>query len=143
MTQISDLNRRISLCSAKDVIGVGGTPSIIREDVVTVWAKIEPKSTSMFSRDGFNIMEDRDRQTHLITIRARGDVAIASSAWAYQQLAGGESRWYKILGVKDSPGKGEFLIISARLVQRGEDVIPPADDARPQPIAVVNHGVEI
>jgi head-tail adaptor len=140
-----DLNKKISLCSAKDVITDTGEMHLIREDVVKVWAKIDPKVASMYSREGFNIMESRNRQTHLITIRARKDIDISSSAWVYQHLAGNDARWYKVLGIRDYDGEMDFLVISARLVQKGEDLTPPVDEGATAcaPLRRVDHGVEI
>lgn len=144
MTKITarELRHRIKLCSGSDVV-LGTDIVLVREDVLETWAKIEPKTTSMFSRAGYNVLESRERQTHLITIRMRRDIDVTASAWVYEERLQSGARWFKILGIKEAYENGEFLVMSARLIERGEDLASPVDSAteEQEAIKVVSHGV--
>ena len=122
-----DLKHRIALCSGTDVVTDGGELVLVRKDVLNTWAKIESKVASMFSRQGFAIMEDRNRQTHLISIRMRRDIDITSAAWIYEERMQSGSRWFKVLGVKDDGEDSDVTILSCKIIQRGEDLAEPVE----------------
>lgn len=138
-----ELKHRIALCAGKDVVTDGGTLVLVRQDVVNTWAKIEAKAASMFSRQGFAIMEDGNKQTHLISIRMRRDIDITSSAWVYEERMQSGARWFKVLGIKDDGEDSDVTILSCRLIQRGEDLVEPVETpATENPgIELVKHGV--
>lgn len=97
----------------------------------------------MFSRAGYNIMEDRNRQTHVATMRMRRDLEISSAAWIFEQRLQSGSRWFKVLGIKEEDGT--MLTLSLRLVERGDDLVSPTKDEQPATaapsVSVVDHGV--
>ena len=143
---IRDLKHYCALCSGKDVVTTDGTLVLVREDVTRTWMKIESKTTSMYSPAGYNIMENRERQTHLITMRMRRDLDISSAAWVYEERLQSGARWFKVLGVKDDGEDGDYMTLSARLIERGDDLVPPADEgasATVEGIKPVAHGVRI
>lgn len=142
---IKDLKHYVALCSGKDVVTSTGMPVLFREDVLRTYVKIEPKASSMFSREGFAIMEPRDKQTHLITMRMRRDIDIASSAWVYEERLQSGSRWFKVLGIKDDNEDGEFIILSAKIIEKGDDLTTPVEPkpATESVMAVVQHGVRL
>lgn len=141
---IRDLKHHCALCSGKDVVTDSGDIVLIREDVIRTWMKIEAKQTSMFSPAGYNIMENRERQTHLITLRMRRDLDISSAAWIYEERAQSGARWFKVLGIKDDGEDGDFMTLSARLIEKGDSLVPPVDDgATGVGIRPVAHGVRI
>ena len=52
-----------------------------------------------------------------------------------------------VLGVRDASNDGEFTVLSCRLVERGDDLVQPADEqqkveAKPG-FAIVDHGVKL
>lgn len=138
-----DLKHRIALCAGQDVVTDNGTLILTRKDVLNTWAKIESKAASMFSRQGFAIMEDRNKQTHLISIRMRRDIDITSAAWVYEERMQSGARWFKVLGIKDDGEDSDVTILSCKIIQRGEDLVEPVEtSATENPgIELVKHGV--
>jgi head-tail adaptor len=141
----SDLRHRVKLCSAQDVITEDGELKFSREEVFTTWAQIEAKIASQFNRSGENLLNEKERQTHLITIRFRRDIDVSSTAWIYEERAQSGARWFKVKGVRDLNEDGQFLQISASLLERGI-VTPPTDEGATEVRAVValhDHGVRL
>jgi head-tail adaptor len=138
-----DLRHRISLCTSADVVTEEGQLMLVRSDVLSTWAKIEAKTTSMFSRAGYNILEDRNRQTHLAFMRMRRDIEISSAAWIFEQRMQSGARWFKILGIKEEDGT--WIALSLRLIERGDDLVEPVSEPATEVpgFTVVSHGVEI
>jgi head-tail adaptor len=122
-----DLKNYVALCTALDVTTEGGDIVLLRKDVLNTWAKVEAKQPSMFSKSGYAIMEERNRQTHLITIRARYDIEITSAAWIYEERMQSGARWYKVLGIKDDGTDTGFTVMSCRLVERGDNLVDPIE----------------
>ncbi|UPT53286.1 hypothetical protein [Synechococcus phage Ssp-JY38] len=128
--KISALRHYIALCSMDDVITENGTMILVRKDVSHAWAAIEAKQPSMFGVSGYNLPQfepgqGRNKQTHLITMRMRRDFDISSSAWVYEERMQSGQRWFKILGIKEMNEEGNYMVLSARLIERGEDLTPP------------------
>lgn len=137
-----DLKNSIALCTADDAV-LDGVMRLTRKDVVNTWAKIDAKQPSMFGKSGYTIMEDRSKQTHIITIRARYDIDITSAAWIYEARAQSGDRWYKVLGIKDDGSDSGWTVLSCRLVEKGGEVVAPVEtEATENPgIRPVDQGV--
>lgn len=144
MLSIASLNHRVAICTSTDVVISSGTITIAREDVYHAWAKIENKQSSSFSREGFSIQQPLNRQTHLITIRYRRDIDISAMAWLYEERLQSGARWFKVLGVKDQDSSAQFITLSCRLVERGDDLVPPTtEDTKDEAVSVRKHGVAL
>lgn len=144
-TAIAELKHRVALCSMHDVVTEDGKMVLVRQDVAKFWVKIEPRTSSMFSQAGYSIQEPRDRQTHLITMRFRRDFDISSAAWVYEERLQSGARWFKVLGIKEQGEDGEFMTLSAKLIERGDDLTPPVAEGDQVPVLVkrVEHGVKL
>lgn len=121
-SSVASLSHRVSLCTANDVVLENGAYRITKEKVLSMWASIEPKLGSMFSREGFTVMESTSRQTHVICMRYRRDFDITSSAWIYEERLQSAPRWFKILAVSDENDKWYF---KCRLVEQSDMVREP------------------
>lgn len=149
--KISDLRHRIALCSMHDVVTEGGTLVLIRKPVSETWAKIEAKVPSMFSTAGYNLPqfepgEGRNKQTHLVTMRMRRDFDISSAAWVYENRMQSGQRWFKVLGIKEMDEEGNYMVLSCRLIERGDDLVAPvAHDSTTRDEVIKRHdnGVEL
>lgn len=137
-----DLKHIVMLCTSNDVVTDDGKLILIRENVVTTWMKIEVKAASSFSRAGYNLDENTNKQTHIATMRFRRDFDISTAAWIYEERLQSGARWFKIIGVKEEDGK--FMVLALHLVERGDNLVEPvAEDAATEmpSIKTVNHGV--
>jgi head-tail adaptor len=147
--RIAELKHHVALCSMKDVVTEGGEMVLIRSDVLKIWCKIESRSASfaspsMYGQAGYAILENRDRQTHVITMPMRRDFDISSAAWIYEQRLQSGARWYKVLGIRELNEDGQYMVLSARLIERGDDLTPPvAASATPEVIKAVDSGVKL
>lgn len=139
--RISDLKHRVVLCRMDDVVASDGVMELRRDAVLSAWVSIVAKQASMFSTENVAIKESQDRQTHLITMRFRRDIDISAMAWVYEKRMQSGDRWFKVLGIKEQSEDGQFMVLSCRLVERGETMSKPAepvttaglDLARPTP----------
>lgn len=138
-----DLKNRISLCKAEDVILSPTEIVITRTDVLQTWAKVEAKQGSMYAPTGYAIMEERNKQTHIITIRARYDIDITSAAWIYEERMQSGARWYKVLKIRDDGTDTGFTVLSCRLVERGENLVEPVVTAETEnaKVRIIDPGV--
>ncbi len=147
---IGSLNRRIILCTAKDVSDDGGSLRLIRERAMTTWAAIKERRGSQFGRDGQVIKDTRDQASHDITIRICEGVEISSAAWAFEHRTRLSPRWFKILTVEEFGEIGQtgrFWKLGCRLVERDDDVsrptAPEADCPTPTFAAPLPDGVKL
>lgn len=125
-SKIAKLKHRVKLCSQADVVTGDGEFTLSRATVLTVWAGIEVKQSSMFNREGgFAIGEANTRQTHVITTRYRRDIDIGQTAWIYEERLQSAPRWFKVLAVSDYD---ECWIFKCRLYQQGEAAVAPTDE---------------
>lgn len=122
---IAKLTHRIKLCSERDATVDGGMPVLTRDDVLTVWAQIQPKRGSFFV-NGTVAMENRENPSHYITIRYRSDLQIRSTAWVYEERRASPPRWYKVLSVQDRDENGRWFQLEVRLVESADDITRPA-----------------
>lgn len=138
-----ELKHRLSICTTDDVTSTDGTLFITRKDVLTTWMKIEAKAASPFSRAGYNIEENEQKQTHLATMRFRRDFDISTAAWLYEERMQSGGRWFKVLATKEDDGV--WLVLALHLVERGDNLVKPVADAATEvpSIKVVNHGVSL
>lgn len=129
---LRDLKHRVELCSAKDVI-TDGEIRLSRPAVFSRWAMIYEKKASMFGTSGYAIMQDRDTKTHEMVIRYDPTVNISSAAWIYEDRGVSSNRWFKVLAIKEKEvQRNKWLCLECRLVERGDDVVPPVAD-QPEP----------
>ena len=141
---IAQLAHRVAVCSQQDVVIDGDTINLVRRDAYHAWCAIENKMSSMYSPNGMAIMDDRNRQTHIITVRFRRDIDIASTAWLYEERLQSGNRWFKVLGIKETDDRGEFMVLSCRLIERGSESAPPvADGEKVEVVKRANQGVKL
>lgn len=123
------MSHQIVLCSMKDVVDSSGDLRLIREEALWQWAKVEEKSASLFAPNGQPVKDDRERQTHIIEVRALDGVEISSAAWVYEARVRRPPRWFKVLAVGEASelgAYGRFWKLSCRLYERADDVSKPA-----------------
>lgn len=121
MGTIADRNHRLTVCSMKDTVE-NGEMMLGRNVAYSGWAKITPKRSSRFSKDGAAIQQSRDTKTHEICMNYRYDVDITAAAWLYEKFIKSPPRWFKILSVTRMDDEWMF---DCRLVEQGEDITPP------------------
>jgi head-tail adaptor len=122
---IRQLNHRVTLCSASDVLAEPGKLSLVREGVLTCWAAITPSRSSYFSREGAAVMERADYYSHHVFIRYRTDISVRSTAWVYEARLKSEPRWFKVVDVLNVDEDSRFWRLSCRLVEASDLVRPP------------------
>lgn len=135
--KIADLKHRLRLCSMKDIVVDAKEMRLVRKDVISGWAAIEPRKRSMFSAQGVAIQEEKNRVTHRITMRYRSDVDITSAAWLYEEFLKSPPRWFKILGDAQLSGDARFWLFDALLYERGMSITPPVEELPSQGPSVI------
>ena len=123
--RITDLNSRVSLCTAYDVVENESTITLRRAPVATCWAKIYalPHLPSFIGGQfGYAVKETAERITHWITLRAGIGLDFTSSAWVYEERRKSPPRWYKMLGFYDN---GNWVVLHCHLVERSINAVPP------------------
>jgi hypothetical protein len=134
--KISELKHRIALCTMKDVV-IDQEMHLSREAVTYCWANIEHMTNmaSFLSRAGYAIMENAQRPTHRITVRAGLDLEYSSAAWVYEQRLRSPPRWYKVLGFVD---ECDWVMLECHLVEKSDNVQPvdSALTAAPQDVVL-------
>lgn len=122
---IANLRHRVHLCSQKDVV-IDGTLKLAREGVLSMWASIEAKAAQMFSPRGAAMLESRNKRTHIIMTRYHRDLDISALAWLYEARLKSAPRWFKILNVSVTEGKGnQYFKFECRLVESAADIAEP------------------
>jgi hypothetical protein len=123
--RMSDLNTRICLCTAQDVVTKDGEMQLRREEVKWMWASVRASPTVMSYTTpwGYPAKEELDRQTHRIIVREQIELDITTRGWAYEKRLKGPPRWYKLLGYFDFNER--WLIMTCHLTEKSEMVIPP------------------
>ena len=142
---IADIRHQMTLCSQRDVVQDGGELHIRRAGMLKAWAAIEAKKASTFSLNGAAMKDSRDQRTHIVTMRYRPDINVSAMAWLYEARLQSSPRWFKVLSVSQSEGKGApWLILDCRIFERGDDIAAPvADDARKGPVTGLPDGVRL
>lgn len=134
MSQVVDtrvmkkFKHRLAVCSARDVV-VEGKLEFSKKFIYEGWAMINPRRQQTFSPNGHSILEEKDRRTHFIHMRYRHDIEITSSAWLYEKRLKSAPRWFKILFVGDEYEDGRYFKFDCRLMEMGDNLIDPEDDA--------------
>lgn len=127
MTSIAKLRHRVHLCSQKDVVQ-DGMLLLNREGVMSMWASIEEKAASTFSPHGAAMLDAANKRTHLVMTRYHRDVDVTALAWLYEARLKSAPRWFKILKVAVTEGKGnQFFKFECRLVEAVAEVEPVAE----------------
>lgn len=125
---ISDLRHRVHLCSQKDVV-VDGTLKLNREGVLTMWASVEARTAQAFSPHGAAMNEPRNARTHVIMTRYHRDIDVSALAWLYEARLKSAPRWFKILKVSVTEGRGSQMFkFECRLVESKADIVEPATE---------------
>lgn len=125
---IAKLNRRVVLCSQKDVVVDKGTIRLNREGVAEFWAAIEPKKASEFTVNGMATKDTRNRRTHIIKMRYRYDLNLSDMAWVFERRLKSSPRWYKVLNVEEvEQNRSQYWKLECRLVERSDDLVEPTE----------------
>lgn len=127
--KIADLRYRVALCTMQDVVRSGDTMELTRAPVARVWAKVDQQNNlpSYVSPAGYTIREPASNPSHHITVRKRVNMDFTTAAWVYEERLKAPPRWYKVLGVQDDGT--DWVVMTCRLVERSEMVLPPASAA--------------
>jgi hypothetical protein len=132
-TMTCDLKHRIELCSMREEVVNGATMELKRHAIIKCWAMIEHQyhMPSFMYHNGYAILENRERPSHVITVRNGLGVDISSAAWAYEERLKSAPRWYKILGFVE---QGNWLSLYAHLHEKSDEAANPVQhDIVPQP----------
>jgi head-tail adaptor len=141
---IAKLQHRVILCSQCDVVKSNGDLILNRGEVAEMWAMIEQKSGSGFSRQGAAMNESRAQQTHVTTVRYRWDLNVSLMAWIYEKRLKSPPRWFKVLKTGQTEHAGNaFQTFSCRLVERSDDAAEPTTEAEAGPVMHMPHGVKL
>lgn len=130
--RIADMDHRIALCSASDVVVNGTTMEIRREAVVWTWAAIEHQThmSSFISPQGFAVQEPANRPTHRIRVRTGLDLDYSSTAWVYEIRLKTPPMWYKVLGFVEEDC---HVMLECHLQERNKDARPTDESTVMQP----------
>lgn len=127
MAGIAALRHRVHLCSQKDVVE-DGTLRLNREGVISMWASIEEKSAQTFSVRGAAMSEPPDKRTHVVKTRYHRDIDVSALAWLYEARLKSAPRWFKIIKVSVTEGKGsQYFKFDCRLTDNVATVAPVAE----------------
>jgi head-tail adaptor len=97
-----------------------------REGVLTMWASIEAKLAQAFSPTGATMNESRSVRTHIVMTRYHRDIDVSALAWLYEARLKSAPRWFKILKVSVTEGKGSQMFkFEVRLVESKADIVEP------------------
>jgi hypothetical protein len=129
------MNHRIALCTQRDVVINSKTMELRRTHVVWAWARVKSHYGLPFfiGQQAYTIMDKVDKPTHAITIRNGLVDNVTNTAYVYEEFRKSAPRWYKVLGVSE-PEK--FLVLTTRLIEISDLVIPPQSELAPQPSRV-------
>jgi len=129
------MNRRVALCTQKDVVVNASTMELRRSQVVWAWARIKSHYGLPFTigQLGYTIMDPLTKATHAITIRNGLVDNVTAMAFVYEEFRKSAPRWYKVLGVSE-PDK--FLVLTTRMIEISDDAIMPHSTLAPQPSRV-------
>jgi len=122
---IADLIHKVALCSMNDVVEQNGVMSLTKVDAFRCWARIDLITTSLFSKDGFSVGENKEKRSHRIVIRGRTGTLISSAAWVYQEKLKSQPVWYKVLGTGDVHGDGRFTFLDVRIFEVSDNASRP------------------
>jgi hypothetical protein len=130
--KIHELNRRVALCSQKDVVVNSSTMELRRTEVVWAWARIKSHYglPSFLGQHGYTVMDLTTKATHAITVRGGLGVIITDTAYVYEEFRKSPPRWYKILGWSESEG---WLVFTSRMVEMSDYALQPNNPLAPQP----------
>jgi hypothetical protein len=130
--KIHEMNRRVALCTQRDIVVNGKTMELRRVGVVWAWARIKSHYGLPFviGVSNYTIMDPSTKATHAITVRNGLVDNVTAMAYVYEEFRKSAPRWYKVLGVSE-PDK--FLVFTTRMVEISDLAIPPQNDLAPQP----------
>ena len=133
--KIHEMNRRVVLCTQKDIIVDSKTMELRREAVVWAWARIKSHYglPFMIGQSAYTVMDPSTKATHAITVRNGLVDNVTDTAFVYEEFRKSAPRWYRVLGVSE-PDK--FLVFTCRMVEISDMAIPPQHDLSPQPTRV-------
>ena len=115
--KIRDLRHVVYLCRQDDVVE-GTDFKLRRESVLKMHAMIEPKRATQFSRHGA-AMTKQDERTHIIKARYHPEIDVTAYAWIYEERRKSAPRWFKILQVSETEGKGSpYFMFECRLTEK-------------------------
>lgn len=124
---IKSMRHNIVFCSARDE-AENGKLYVGRDKIFETKGSIEPRLTSMFSKAGRAILEEKNRTTHVITIWNRPSLNITSAAWIYETFRKSAPRWFKVMGEAELSEDFKYLKINVNLAERGDDVMKPMEE---------------
>jgi hypothetical protein len=133
--KLHELNRRVALCTQKDVVINSSTMELRRTSVVWAWARIKSHYGLPFviGQLGYTVADPATKATHAITVRNGLVDNVTSTAYVYEEFRKSAPRWYKVLGVSE-PEK--FLVFTTRMIEISDFAIPPHSALAPQPIRI-------
>lgn len=144
MKGIASLRHRLTLCRQDDVVTEGGEYKLAREGVKTVWAGIEQKSASAFSRQGAVMKDSKNSRTHIITMRYFTEFNLSSMAWLYEARMKSSPRWFKILNIGQTEAYGSvYFKLDCRLVERSDLAAEPSPESDGSPVVGLPPGVRL
>lgn len=132
--KIADLNKKIEVTDwAQSPNEKGGTNNS-RIPLFETWAKVE-NASNPYRLNGFRVnTADREKATHIFTIRERCDYEIGPKNWIFYSYRG-RDEWYKVLGTSDvEDGFNHYTRLLAALWVRDSDRL----DAETQDIPCEN-----
>jgi hypothetical protein len=133
--KISDMDRRVALCTQKDVVVNSSTMELRRTEVVWCWARIKSHYGLPFfiGQSGYTVMDLTTKATHAITVRNGLVDNVTDKAYIYEEFRKSAPRWYKVLGVSE-PDK--FLVFTTRMIEISDYALSPTNALAPQPTRV-------
>jgi hypothetical protein len=133
--KIHEMNRRVALCTQRDVVIDSKTMELRRTDVVWAWARIKSHYGLPFviGQAGYTVMDLTTKATHAITIRDGLVDNITDTAYVYEEFRKSAPRWYKVLGVSEPE---RFLVLTTRMIEISDMALPPLGSLSPQPTRV-------
>lgn len=128
MTALKNFRHRVTLASGYTEATKDETDIVlVRGERNTVYASICPVRGEFYI-NGIATQESRNSYSHNVVIRYNRNIDITGYGWLYETRPSG-NRWYKIISVQEIEERERFWQISARLVQKSEDALPPSKEA--------------
>jgi head-tail adaptor len=143
-TSIARLRHRVKLCSQRDVVEKDHVLILNRTEVAELWADIQEKKSSSFTKKGAASGDNRSARTHLIKTRYRWDLDITNMAWLYEARLQSAPRWCKVLRVSQTEECGtQWAMWECRLVERTDDLVKPKAQSAMNPAVGLPDGVKL
>ena len=134
----------VQLCTQNDVVESDGLFKLRRSVALKGRVKIEANSASNFNPQGGAYDGNREKRTHLITMRYNPQLIVTNLAWIYEARRKSAPRWFKILKVKQTEDAGPpYFVFDCKLRELSDLAPEPAPNGTFRPTVPLPDGIDL